>query len=124
MPEVTKAEKKQALATVSSFKRAIGIPNHATKRDTFIDETIHIYISGKESAELMGELLYRYGNGPREKFYNAHPEKFTIRDTVQVKELPEGGYDVSMHIPWPRSFTEAMEKMMKKYIGPDSTFTR
>jgi len=59
-------DEKEALATVSSLKRAMGIPNHPTKKDAFIGETIHIYTPDKNSAELITELLYRYGTGPRE----------------------------------------------------------
>lgn len=124
MPEITKAQMKEALATVSSLKRAMGIPNHPIKTDTFTGEKIHIYTSDKESAALLGELLYRYGNGPREKLYNSRPERLTIRDTVQVAELPDGGYDVSMHIPWPQNLKKSWDKMIAKHIAPDKSFTR
>jgi len=123
MVDAQKADERKALATVSSLKRALGVPNHPTKKDAFVEKHCHIYTPDEESAILLGELLYRYGNGPREKFYNAHPEKITIRDTVQVRALEEG-FAVSMNIPWPKTFVTFLEKMINKQIAPDHSLRR
>jgi hypothetical protein len=124
MPDWTKAQEKEALAVVSSLKRALGVPNHPDRKDEFADGKVHIYTTDASSAKLIGELLWRYGNGPRAAFYDAHPEKFTLRDTVAVNRHEDGGYEASMWILYPPAFTKAMQKMFSKYIGPDKTFSR
>jgi hypothetical protein len=120
----TSEDGRKALATVSTLKRALGIPNHPTEKDKFVNESIHIFTPEESSAILIGELLYRYGNGPREKFYNARPDLRTNRDTVCVQALPEGGYDASMFISYAPSFTKALEKMVLKHIAPDKKLSR
>ncbi len=65
MAHWTEEQGIEALATISTLKRAMGIPNHPTKIDTIIENDFHIYTSDEESAQLIGELLYRYGNGRR-----------------------------------------------------------
>src|ERR1035437_5960858 len=124
MPEWTKEQGREALATISTLKRALGIQNHPKKKDEFIDRDLHIYTPDKESAILLGELLHRYGNGPREKFYNARPQSLTLRDTVRVEDLPGGGCDASMNINYAPHLKKMLEKMIQKQIAPDKTFTR
>lgn len=124
MPDWTKEQGREALATVSTLKRVLGIPNHPDKKDEFIEHDLHIYTADKESAILLGEMLYRYGNGPREKFYNARPEIQTLRDTVRVEDLPEGGYDASMNINYAPHLKKMLDKMIAKNIAPDKSFTR
>ncbi len=122
MADSRKAGERKALATISSLKRAMAIPNHPLKTDEFDSSTCRIYVPDEASAILLGELLYRYGNGPREKFYNEHPERFTSRDTVKVVELPEGGFQASMDIYMPTGFAKALEKMIQRHIAADSRF--
>jgi hypothetical protein len=124
MPEWTKEQGREALATVSTLKRVLGIPNHPDKKDTFLNHDLHIYTADKDAAILLGELLYRYGNGPREKFYNARPEILTLRDTVRVEPLAEGGFDTSMNINYAPHLKQMLEKMIQKHIAPDKGFTR
>lgn len=120
----TEKQGREALATISSLKRALGIPNHPTKTDTFIGDDFHIYTPDEESAQLIGELFFRYGNGRRAAYYDAHPEKFTVRDTVKVKAIDEGGYDTSISIPFAPHFSEMLQKMIAKHIAPDSKLQR
>ncbi len=125
--EWTKKETNKAIAALSTLKRAIGIANHATKIDEFEDfqrNRLHIYTPDQESAELIGELLYRYGSGNRAAYYNAHPELSPIRKTIRLKALPEGGFDTSIAILHPRHFAERILKMAAKHIAPDKHFTR
>lgn len=122
----TEEQGKAALAKISSLKRALGIANHPTKTDTFEFAThrFHIYTDSQESADLVAELLYRYGGGNRAAFYDAHPEKLTVRDTIDVVPLEGGGCDVSINIPSATGLTKALEKVIQKHIAPDKTFTR
>lgn len=123
MPEWTQEQAREALATISTLKRVLGIPNHATRKDEFVEHRLHVYTGDQESAVLLGEWLYRYGNGPREKYYNDHPEKLTLRDTVRV-EAVEGGYDASMTINYAPHLKQMLDKMIQKHIAPDKSFTR
>jgi hypothetical protein len=120
----TKKEEKEALAAVSTLKRALSIPNHKDKKDEYTDDTLHIYTPDFESAELIGELLFRYGNGKRAKFYDAEPDRLTLRDTIRVKPLPEGGFDASMSVIHSSHFAKMILKMVDKHIAPDKPFTR
>ena len=123
MGDPTPWEWREALATVSSLKRAMGIKNHPRK-DEMIDGQLHIYLQDSDSAELIGELLFRYGNGKRARFYDSHPEIHTLRDSIRVEQLPDGGYDASMTIVHPTHFSRMVQKMIDKHISPDKTFTR
>jgi hypothetical protein len=120
----SKEQGREALAAISSLKRATGIPNHPTKTDTFVDHRFHIYAPDQESAEFIAEFLWRYASGTRTAFYDARPEKLTVRDTIRVLPLIEGGYDASITIPYAPSFTKALQKMVDKHIAPDRNFTR
>lgn len=125
MTHWTKEQGREALATISTLKRVLGIPNHPTKRDSFVeDRDFQIYTPDQESAQLIGELLWRYGNGPKEAYYNAHPDLLTVRDTIRVRPLEEGGFAISINIPYAPSFAKALQKMVNKHIAPDKTFTR
>lgn len=125
--EWTKKETNKALAAISTLKRATGVQNHPTKKDEFAEiprNQLRIYSLDQESAELIGELLYRYGNGKRAAFYDAHPERSTIRDSIEVKPLRGGGYVTLMQIYHPRHFSEKLSKMTEKFVAPDKHFTR
>ena len=123
MPDSTREQEREALATISTLKRVLGIPSHRNKKDEFIEHNLHVYTADQESATLIAELLYRYGNGPREKFYNANPEILTLRDTIRVEPV-EGGYDASMSINYAPHLQKMLGKMIKKQIAPDKSFTR
>ena len=85
---------------------------------------MNVYTADKDSATLIAEFLWRYGNGTRAAYYDAQPDSFTIRDTIRVRLLEDGGYEVSMNIPYAPSLTKALQKMIEKHIAPDKTFTR
>ena len=124
MPDWTREQEREALATISTLKRVLGIPNHPTKADRFDGHTVHILTPDEASGTLIGELLYRYGNGPREAYYNAHPEFSTLRDTVRVEPVEGGSYDASMSINYAPHLQKMLEKMIQKQIAPDKGFTR
>ena len=124
MPDWTREQEREALATISTLKRVLGIPNHPTKTDNFVGHTLHIFTPDETSATLIGELLYRYGNGSREKYYNAHPEFETLRDTVKVEPVDGGGYDASVSVNHVAHLQRMLEKMIQKQIAPDKSFTR
>lgn len=120
--EWTKKETNKALAAVSTLKRATGIPNHPSKMDEFAEiprNQIRIYTPSQESADLIGEILFRYGNGKRAAFYDAQPERSTIRDSIRVEPLDQGGFVTSMQIFHPRHFSEKISKMTEKFVAPD-----
>ena len=125
MPHRTRENCREALATISTLKRVLGIPNHASKKDTFAVEEgrLHIYTPDGQSAILLAELFYRYGTGNQAEHYKAHPEHHTIRDTIRTEQL-EDGCHVEMLIPWPPSLQKALDKMIKKHVAPDSRLTR
>ena len=122
----TKEECREALATISSLKRVLGIANHPTQKDTLgaEDGRLRIYTPDEESATLLGELLYRYGTGNQAAHYRARPEQPTIRDTIRTEAVNEGGYLTTMWVPWPLSMKTALNKMIKKHTAPDSRFIR
>jgi hypothetical protein len=122
--EWTKKQEREALAAVCSLKRALGIPDHKNKPDAIVDEKLHVYTGDIESAQLIGELLFRYGNGKRAAFYDAHPEKLTLRDTIRVEAVHGGGFDASMNVYHSSHFARMILKMVDKHIAPDGRLTR
>jgi hypothetical protein len=120
----TEKEQQEALAAVGTLKRALGIPNHKSKKDEFVDGRLQIYTPDFESAELIGELLFRYGNGRRAKFYDSRPDHKTLRDTIRVEPLSEGGYDASMCVVHSSHFSKMILKMVNKHLSPDKVLTR
>lgn len=122
MGESRKLDERKALATISSLKRALGIPNHPVKKDEFVSGRCHIYTPDEDSANLLGELLFRFGNNSRAAYYDSHPERFSIRDTITVQPLPEGGFDTAMNIPWPTHLASVLDKMIRKQLSSDSRF--
>jgi hypothetical protein len=120
----TEKDKQEALAAVCTLKRALGIPNHEFKKDEYASSRLHIFTPDAESAELIGELLFRYGNGKRAKYYDARPEITTLRDTIRIEPVPGGGYEASMNVIHSSHFARMILKMVDKHIAPDKQFTR
>ena|SRR5882762_5028462 len=119
MTITTQSDIKNALAEFGKLKRVLGIPNHPQNKDAIIDGTLHIYTSDKESAALIGEILYRFGSGNKAAFYDARPEMPSIRDSIKLGSLIEGGYEVEMYIPYAPKLTKALQKVVAKHIEPD-----
>jgi hypothetical protein len=119
----TKKEEKEALAAVCSLKRALGIAD-GSEKDEFQGARIKIHTADFASAELIGELLYRYGGGQRRRFYDAHPEIETLRDSVAVYPLANDCYTASIALHSPSNFAREIRKAIDKHIAPNKTFTR
>ncbi len=124
MSRPTKGQ-KEFLDAVSSLKRAFGIPNHPTKRDEFKrvdvwDPECHIYTADAASAELLGELLYRIAVTPKgAAFYDSIRPRVSVRDSIKVQPVPEGGYEASMWVSVPEKFSEKVYNIIEKHIAPD-----
>lgn len=123
MAGFAKEKIREALESISTLKRAIGIPNHPTKRDAFEAEKCHIYTTDKASAELLGELLFRSCGGARKDHQDASAG-LSIADTIETRQLEDDCYDVSISIIHPPSFAKALKRMADKHISPDRYFRR
>lgn len=124
MANTTKQDQRQSLAAISSLKRVLGIQNHPSRKDEYISNHLHIYTPDDESAILLAELLYRYANGNLRAHYDAHPEHRSVRDTIMLKPLTEGGYEIEMWSPGPAALKTSLERMIKKHIAPEERFRR
>jgi hypothetical protein len=101
----------------------LGIANHPSKIDEIIDRRCHIYTADEQSAELIAELLYRWANGNKKQWYDAQPG-FSLRDTIHVNPIENGGYQTSISVYYAPAFTKGLHKLTEKYISPDKSFTR
>jgi len=124
MPRSTSGQ-KEALTAVSSLKRILGIPHHPTKRDEFMQDELHnpichIYTPDAQSAELLGELLYRIAVMPKgAAYYDSNHPGHSQRDTIRVQPLEDGGYDSSMRVLQPERFAAKIKKVIAKHIAPE-----
>ncbi|MBI3867427.1 MAG: hypothetical protein HY299_02765 [Verrucomicrobia bacterium] len=122
----TSQEEKEALAAISSLKRALGISNHLTKRDEFkrdelSNDVCHIYLPDAESAELMGEILHRIAISPRlRELPHSRTPLSSWRETINVEPLKEGGYEASIIVWYPNKFTGKVKSIIDKHISPDN----
>jgi hypothetical protein len=121
----TREEGRESLAAISTLKRAIGIPNHPSKTDEIsVGGRCHIYTQDEESAELIAELLYKWANAGRKKYYDLHLPDSTLRDTIAVQSLPEGGFQTTISVLSAPNFTKGLHRLTQKHISPDKGFTR
>src|ERR1700744_4901888 len=94
----TEQEGMQALAAISSLKRALGIPNHKARTDEIRDKRCHVYTIDLETAQLLAEIFYKWANGRRKSYYDQTKPGSTLRDTISIVKLPEGGHDLSIAV--------------------------
>jgi hypothetical protein len=117
-------EQNKALAALSSLKRAMGIANVTGLTDHFSEHNLKVFTPDKGSADLVAELLFRYGNGKRAKFYDSRPHRLTIRDTIAVEVVGDGEFVTSMLISNPPDLARRLSEMVEKHISPDKNFSR
>jgi len=115
------------LAAISSLKRALGIPNHSTKRDEFrIEEFTNdkccIYLPDEEAAKLVAELLFSLARKPRgEREAVGDPFAFKVSEGggIKVEALDEGGYVVSFRPRNSEVFGRKLLSVIARHIQPE-----
>ena len=123
MEQSARRQEQESLAAISTLKRALGIPNHLTKIDEVVEDRWHVYTQDAKSAELISELLYRCANGNLKQFYDSQPRR-SVRDTISVSPLKDGGFEASIKVINIPNFTKGLLKLAQKHISPDKNFTR